>query len=406
MRVSVVTLGCKTNLAESDEFKRAALNAGHQVVPLDESPDLCIINTCTVTAKTDYQCRQLIRRALRQGARVVVTGCYSVVSEQQIKALSRDIEVIRDKTSIIKMFNGNNEGITSKKWRARPFVKVQDGCNHKCSYCIIPLARGRSRSRTPEDVLKEVIQLEESGYREVVLTGIHLGDYGRDLSDKVTLEVLVKTILNNTRKIRVRLSSLEVHEVTEGILDLVQHERVCPHLHIPLQSGDNRILRLMNRPYRADDYRKRLLTIKKKVDNIALGTDVIVGFPTETEVEFERTRKLIEEIGFAYIHVFPFSKRPGTKATEMTPQVTEVEKKRRVRSLRVLDQKLRKEYRTVQVGRTLEVIRERALPEGLSVGKSENYLKVYFRDKDFMAGSSVKVRIFGLHSDGLFGIPV
>jgi threonylcarbamoyladenosine tRNA methylthiotransferase MtaB len=408
MRVSVLTLGCKTNLSESDWFKIVAKRGGHEVVDLHESPDLCIINTCTVTSKSDYQCRQLIRRALRTGAEVVVTGCYAEIAEPVIKAISSDIKIVKnpDKNKILHILDGHNESKSLEFGRARPFVKIQDGCSFSCSYCIIPRARGRPKSRPIKEVLEEVQAIEEAGYREVVLTGIHIGLYGVDIPDKVTLSELIKNLLNKTDNIRIRLSSLEINEVTEEMLELLQDPRICPHLHLPLQSGDDDILKAMRRPYTTAEYLRGVEIVLNRVDNLALGTDIIVGFPGEGDKEFKNTKKFIENIPFSYMHIFPYSERPGTLASKMDNKVSPGVKKERARLLREIDQQKRTAYRKAQIGRILEVINERKLEDGLRVGKSENYVNVYFKNPYRREPRLLKVKVLNPFRDGVYGIMV
>jgi threonylcarbamoyladenosine tRNA methylthiotransferase MtaB len=408
MRVSLLTLGCKTNLSESDQFRIAAERAGHSVVELNESPDLCIINTCTVTSKSDYQCRQLIRRALRTGAEVVVTGCYSEVAESVIRSISPEIKIIKnsEKNNILNILGNHNKGKSLKFNRARPFVKIQDGCSFSCTYCIIPKARGRPRSRPIEEIVEEIQAIEKAGYKEVVLTGIHIGLYGVDTAGKVTLSKLIRTLLDTTDNIRIRLSSLEINEITDEIIELLQNKRLCPHLHLPLQSGDDSILRTMKRPYTTDNYLKKVEIVLDKIDNLALGTDIIVGFPGEGEKEFKNTKKFIESIPFSYMHIFPYSRRPSTLASQMDKQVPSIVKKERARLLREIDQKKRVLYRKAQIGRILEVIEEKTVGNGLKVGKSENYINVYFENPCVKGSQLLKVKILKLFRDGVYGVVV
>ncbi len=410
MKIAVLTLGCKTNQAESNQIKNAAVSSGHSIVTLKDSPDVCIINTCTVTAKSDYQSRQMIRRALRTGAEVLVTGCYSELRADEVLSVSPGLKIVenRDKSIIISML-GISSGTGSSAYfsdRSRPFVKIQDGCNYSCSYCTIPVARGRSRSRPPEEIVSEVRMLENKEFAEVVLTGIHIGHYGYDLKPKVSLSDLLTNILKDTNKVRIRLSSIEANEIDGRLLDILSDGRVCPHLHIPLQSGDDAVLGRMRRPYDRRYYVGKTEEILKRHPGIALGTDVIVGFPGEGEAEFENTRRLIEELPFSYLHIFPYSDRPGTPSSEMSGHVSPEVKKERTRVLRGIDSAKRRAYREAQIGSSLDVVCEKRLGNGLYTGKSENYLNIYFANASCQPGRAVRIWISEGFQDGLIGVPL
>ncbi len=410
MKIAVLTLGCKTNQAESNYIKNAAVGSGHSIVTLKDSPDICIINTCTVTAKSDYQSRQIIRRALKTGARVLVTGCYSEINADEISAVSPDLEIVSNlkKTNVIKMLGLDTETIPLSYFpdRSRPFVKIQDGCNYACSYCAIPKARGYSRSRAVDEIAGEIGMLESNGFAEVVLTGIHIGHYGYDLEPKVSLSHLLDNILTYTDKVRIRLSSVEANEIDEHLLELLSDKRVCPHLHIPLQSGDDLILKQMKRPYSRQYYINKVQEILKRFPGIALGTDIIVGFPGEGEAQFLNTRSLVEETPFSYLHIFPYSDRPGTLSAGMPAQVGPETRKARAQVLKTIDIEKRKAYRHAQIGRSLNVVCEKRLQNGLYTGKSENYLNVYFANTHCQHGRPVSIWISEGFQDGLLGIPL
>jgi threonylcarbamoyladenosine tRNA methylthiotransferase MtaB len=398
MKIAVLTLGCKTNLAESDYIKQVFLHRGHDLVKLNDSPDICVINTCTVTKKSDYQCRQIIRKALKTGARVYVTGCYSQISEEEIKRISSEIRIIRndEKDNIINIIDNNSESNISSKIRidrARPFVKIQEGCNFQCSYCVIHRARGRSVSRPKDEIISEINLLEDSGYDEAVLTGTHIGLYGYELYGGPWLSELIEDILQCTERIRIRLSSLEIHEIDERLYELLLEERVRPHLHIPIQSADDRILTLMKRPYNINMLQTKLEVLYNIKRDINLGTDIIVGFPTEDDSEFYTTYAFLKDNRFNYIHIFPYSDRPNTLASKMSGKVPEAIKRQRYNILKELDQLKRHCYRESQIGCIVEVVMERVAENGMVKGKSENYLDVMFETKDFQKGKSVKVKI-------------
>lgn len=342
MKISVLTLGCKVNQAESSLIEGALKSVGHSIVNISEKPDICIINTCTVTSKSDYQSRQLIRKAYRVGARVFVTGCYSELNRENVKSMEGVEEIIDNdnKLSIINMLTGKNVSSSlyfSAGGRSRLFIKIQDGCNYSCSYCAIPKARGISKSVNPEVVVEQAGNAVSIGYNEIVLTGIHLGTYGYDLEYKVKLSNLLRTLLKKTKIKRIRLSSLEVREIDDELLELFRDNRVCNHLHIPLQSGDDKILKLMNRTYDSRQFSLKIGHIYKKIPEIAIGTDVIVGFPGEGISEFQNTYSLLECLSISYMHIFPFSARPSTAASKMPDNTPSSLKKERVRILESLN---------------------------------------------------------------------
>ncbi len=407
MKVSVVTLGCKTNLSESDLFKAAALGAGHRLVDLNDAPDICIINTCTVTSKADYQCRQILRRALRAGVKtIMVTGCYAQMSPEEITRIYPDVQIvpIDKKDLIIKALSGDTSSSDIRIPRSRPFVKIQEGCDFRCSYCIVWKARGKATSRAPGDIVTEISKLEEAGYQEVVLTGTHIGLYGKDLDDKITLDDLLVTILNKTKNISIRLSSLEVQEISDTMVEIMaSEERLCRHLHVPLQSGDDKILSIMKRPYRRKDFISKMEFVLSRVPDICIGTDIIVGFPGEGPGEFRNTLKVVMELPFSYLHIFPFSPRPDTPAAGLPGQVPKAEKKERARLLRELDKQKRRLYRERFIGSVLNCVWEQTLEEGLQVYRSDNYLKLYSHQGQPERPRRFSIRVSRHFRDGLYG---
>lgn len=400
--------------------------SGFEVVGLAESPEICVINTCTVTAKSDYQSRQLIRRAQRAGARVMVTGCYAELNRERVEEMEGVHKVVGNgnKLNIINMIkelnggaplSGAGDGVAyaggftypgAAGSRTRLFLKVQDGCDHACSYCVIPRARGGSRSVKPGEVISQVKAALGTGYKEVVLTGIHLGLYGRDLSPSRTLSSLVGEILENTSLERLRLSSIEINEIDDSLLRLFEDRRLMRHLHIPLQSGDNGVLRLMNRHYGAEFFKETIRDIAGRLGGIALGTDVIAGFPGEGQREFEGTLRLLEELPFTYIHAFPFSPRPGTPASLMPAKTGDRARKERVTALRALSEKKKRAYMSAQVGRTVDMLVEEVLPGGTCLGTSSNYLKVRAPARGLERGSIVPVGVQEVEGDRLVGKPL
>jgi threonylcarbamoyladenosine tRNA methylthiotransferase MtaB len=410
VKVSLLTLGCKVNQAESSNIATELLAHGCSVVDLDANPDLCIINTCSVTSKSDYQSRQLIRRAAKTGSRVIVTGCYSELNEETVRSMDGvDMVVTNNKKGFISNMLYNNISCKDlsiiQHARSRYFMKVQDGCNNACSYCIIPSARGKSRSKGISEVIEEINYIEQS-CNEVVLTGIHLGTYGYDMKPNVSLSYLLNTILQKTNIKRIRLSSIEINEIDDELLELIQEDRVCKHLHIPLQSGSDKVLQMMNRNYNISQFRDILFQICKKLPEISLGSDIIVGFPGEGSIEFESTRRFLEDSPISYLHIFPFSPRKGTKAFEMEPRVEDFIKKERSQILRALGKGKKNDYMYKQIGKILDLLIEETDREGGSVGTTGNYL----RAKAFLDAPSLKdvvrVRIAEVKDDILIGYPL
>jgi threonylcarbamoyladenosine tRNA methylthiotransferase MtaB len=411
VKIAVLTLGCRTNQAESFQIEQSLLNAVHTIVDISERPELCVINTCTVTQKADIQSRQTIQKALKIQAKVILTGCYSELNQSKILSKHQDIEIIKnkDKSQIINMIprlSSSNDLNNIRKTRSRPIVKVQDGCNYSCSYCIVPLARGKSKSIEINKIIHEINELEASGYNEIVLSGIHLGSYGHDFYPKKSLSVLLKNVLINSKIPRIRLSSLEVIEIHEEFLELISDNRVCKHLHLPLQSGDDAILKLMNRPYSVKDYLSVVEKIFKEFPDIALGTDIIAGFPGEGVEEFNNSNQLIKSIPFSYLHVFPYSLRQGTKAVNLSGHVSEPVKKERVAALREIGTIKKREFVYKNIGRILDVIVENKGQKGV-VSTSGNYIRVLLDTvNDIEAGTLINVQLTGYKDSIATGMPI
>ncbi|MCI4626038.1 MAG: tRNA (N(6)-L-threonylcarbamoyladenosine(37)-C(2))-methylthiotransferase MtaB [Candidatus Magnetoovum sp. WYHC-5] len=379
MRYCILTLGCKVNQAESTYIENILRDKSYEKVRLEESPDICIINTCSVTGKSDYQSRQLIRRALRASLQVYVTGCFIESGVCDIDSWqNQGVQIVRNANKeeffvnlpdAVKPLNTINEG------RSRAIVKIQDGCNSCCSYCIIPLTRGASVSKSPEKILEEVKALEASGFHEVVLTGIHVGYYGEGTFN---LHWLIRQILQNTKTIRLRLTSLEVNELNDEMIELFKENRLCKHAHIPLQSGDNEILLRMNRKYTVENYKEAILKIHKSIENISIGADVITGFPGEKESHFINTYNFIKELPLTYLHVFPYAKRKNTPAAAFSMQVDEKVKKERSKKLTELSIKLKGQFIASQIGKTLHGVVESFNGEYYQA-TTDNYLKAMFK---------------------------
>lgn len=405
VKVAVATLGCKVNQCESAGIAEALTARGMTLVPFEERADGYIINTCTVTGRTDYQSRQLIRRAIRKNpaAAVLVTGCYAQRAPEEIaripgvRFITGNAEKERIPDILFEMTAGAPQirvgdireargmsrlGATLFPEHTRAFLKIQDGCDAFCSYCIVPHARGTSRSLPAEEVLERVTMISRAGYREVVLTGIHLGAWGRDQEPQTDLAALVRRITEKCVVERLRLSSIEPRELTEGLIALIGDEgTVCRHLHIPLQSGDDGILAAMRRDYDAAFFRDLIRKLHAALPGVAVGIDVIAGFPGETEEAFANTLHMVEEMSIAYLHVFPYSRRPGTPAAAMAGQITEGEKKRRAALLRAVGAAKRQAFAERFIGTPLRVLIEGRTDQnsGLPVGFSDNYIPVAVR---------------------------
>lgn len=406
MKIAVLTLGCKVNQAESASIKEVLKLGGHELVELEDSPELCIINTCTVTQKSDYQSRQLIRRAAKTGAELIVTGCYSELNKEEVKKIANIKEIIenKEKVNYFNKFIKETESFylnIGSGGRARYTLKVQDGCDANCSYCAIPMARGRSRSVLLEEIILSIRGAVERGYNEVVLTGIHLGQYRTEKGG--SLSTLIEDIFQRTDIKRIRLSSLEINEIDDKLIGLFSEGRLCPHLHIPLQSGDDEILRAMNRRYSAQEFSERIVRITSRLQDVALGTDVIVGFPGEGERNFQNTFEVLERLPFTYIHVFPFSPRLGTKAFMMKGRPNPMEVKKRASLLRALSLRKKSQYMARHIGKTLEILIEERVSDSVCRGTSGNYLKVEVSGKGLSVGSLVYAKISGVRGEVLCG---
>ncbi|MBU3935792.1 tRNA (N(6)-L-threonylcarbamoyladenosine(37)-C(2))-methylthiotransferase MtaB, partial [Patescibacteria group bacterium] len=391
---------------ESAGIAEAMAVRGITLVPFEADADCYIVNTCTVTRRTDDQSRRLIRRAIRRNptAAVLVTGCYAQRAPEEIaripgvRIVAGNGEKSRLPDLLEKLASGKGQqvhvgdirsekrfsplGATVVPGHTRAFLKIQDGCDALCSYCIVPRVRGGSRSLRPVEIEDGIASLAGRGFREVVLSGIHLGAYGRDLVPVTDLTAVVRRIVEERPIGRLRLSSIEPREITAELLSLIGSSGiVCRHLHIPLQSGDDGILAAMNRDYDAAFFRDLIRNILATIPGVAIGIDVMAGFPGETEAGFANTLRLVEELPFAYFHVFPFSRRPGTPADAMPGQIPEADKKRRVERLRTIGAEKRRTFAEKFIGTTLTVLIEEKKDKstGFFTGFSDNYIPVVCR---------------------------
>jgi len=407
MKVSVLTLGCRVNQSESSVIEGTLKENGVTIVGLKENPDICVVNTCTVTAKSDYNSRQLIRKAANAGAKVIVTGCYSHLRNTEVRSIPGVIELVDNtkKYDIVNIITGKkNDLVFSYFSRSRPHLKVQDGCNFICSYCSVPLARGKSKSVPLAEILKRVKTIEAAGYNEVVLTGVHLGSYGKDLADKSSLKLLLKAILKSTSIKRIRLSSLEINEVDDELIELLQDIRLCSHIHLPLQSGSDTILQLMKRNYTLSEFSSKAHMILSKVDNISIGSDIIVGFPGEGDEEFMNTYNFLNSFPFSYLHIFPFSARPATEASKMVDRVQNNIIKNRLDILIELNRAKKRAYIQEQLHSVLDIIIEEKNNDGYALGTSGNYIKVSVPFENAIKGSIVFVRTLRVSDNLLEGV--
>ncbi len=447
-KFTITTLGCKVNQYESELMARRLTSAEGQDpcwtrTDKRDASDLCIINTCTVTHKASMQSRQAVRQAIRNnpGARIIVTGCYARTEPEELRKIDGVGDIIsgEDTLDIAGVIQGSDKETTPRApgeiargpekdasppydpvrpgGRTRPFLKIQDGCDAFCTYCIVPHARGRSRSTPLETALDQVSQLARAGYREVVLTGIHLGCYGQDLSPGASLLELLKRIHGSGAIHRARLSSIEPRELSDEIIDLVAESnaplgkgeerprtRICPHFHIPLQSGDDDILGRMHRPYTRAVFKELVSKIHHRLPDASIGADVLIGFPGETDAAFENTRSLIRELPLRYLHVFPFSSRKGTPAHGWPDKIPDPVIKERCRQMRSIGQMKKTEFYERFVGETLEVLVEgrRDRVSGLLKGVTPNYLTVLVPGEDDLKNTLVNVRIDRAEGDRLF----
>jgi len=424
MRVSFYTLGCKVNLYETEVVMNNFKKSGYSIVEFNEVSDIIVINTCTVTNMSDRKSRNIIRHAIKNNPNcmVVVMGCYSQVKQDEVNKIdgvdiiigntnkSRIIEIvekyIKNKQKInlveeIKKVDFEDMYLDSFETKTRAFIKIQDGCNNYCSYCIIPYARGDIRSKEKEKALEEANILVNNGYKEIVLAGIHTGHYGKD-NYNYDISDLLNDLCNLDKLKRIRISSIEITELDDKFMKILTNNKIVNHLHIPLQSGCNKILKEMNRKYNTDYFYNKINEIRSIKSDISITTDVIVGFPNETEEDFIETYNFIKKLSFSKIHVFPFSKRDGTKAALMSNQVNEDIKKERVRKLLELSKELEIKYMNNFINKELEVLVE-GYKDNIIEGHSTNYLLVKSDGNNDNINNIVKIKIDKFEYPNLYG---
>ncbi len=426
----IITLGCKVNQYESAFIEESLIDMGCQRANQDREAGLIVINTCIVTARASYQSRQTIRRAVREnpGAIIAVIGCYGQVFPDELSKI-RGVDLIagnKGKSSLpgllLKASHYNPPFIAREDFgsfnpfeqipikdfsdRTRAFLKIQDGCESFCSYCIVPIARGPLRSLEPDKVIRLLKGLERNGYKEVVLTGIHIGKYGSDLMDGINLTKLLLEIGKNRLQLRIRLSSLEPTEIEPELIKLMaSHDWLCRHFHISLQSGDDAVLKRMNRHYSTRMFTGLIHDINRLVPKVSIGVDVLVGFPGESDRAFNNTFDLLKDIPIRYLHVFPYSRREGTVAARFSDQLDHKRIKERAFILRCLDKKKRRIFWGSLVGETFSVLTEGWVPgdRGLIRGLSDNYVRFIFPSNSLIKNKIVNVRAEGVTEKGIAG---
>jgi len=411
----IITLGCKVNQYESACLRESLLRRGWAEAPKGAKPEVTVVNTCIVTQRASYQSRQAIRRAIRENPAglAAAVGCYSQVFPEELLSI-QGLDLIADNTAkdglpeVIQHLEKVIQPVVVTKGffsqafsdvppitdRTRAMLKIQDGCESFCSYCIVPYARGPVRSLEPEKVMESLSALSQRGYREVVLTGIHLGRYGTDLRPALGLKDLLALVGSRRLPLRIRLSSLEPKEVDRAIIEMAASEAwLCRHFHIPLQSGDDEILRMMNRHYSGDEFRRLIEKIRAKIPLAAIGADILAGFPGEDDKAYLHTYNLVKDLPLSYLHVFPFSPRKGTPASTFGAQVPQNEIRARTDQLRALGDKKRRAFHESCLGKDFDVLTEGWQEKGRTIkGLSDNYLPLVFPWPGMSQNDMVRVR--------------
>ena len=423
MKVAFQTLGCKVNQYETEAMQKLFSASGYELTQEIEAADVVVVNTCAVTAVSSQKSRQIIRRSAKvnKNSVLAVVGCYAQNAAKEISKID-GVDVIigtADRMKIVelvesvlknraeKIFRVTDvekisefEELPHTPQRTRAFLKIEDGCNNSCTYCIIPFVRGRVRSRSLESIRSECLELAEKNFKEIVLTDIHIGAYGKDFQNKITLADAVKAVLNSANPVRLRLGSIESVEMTAELINLMRTDtRICNHLHLPLQSGSDEILKAMRRPYATKNFANLLSELVEKIPDISIGTDLIVGFPGETEKHFEETLKFLESQPFSKIHVFPFSAREGTVAAEMKNQIDPQTKKFRAKKVLELAKIKEKKFAENLIGKTVEIISETE-ENGMVDGLTKNYVRVLVpAEKNIRLGEIIKVQVEEIFTD-------
>lgn len=428
-KVAFHTLGCKVNQHDSAIMAALFQDAGYEVVDFNDLADVYVVNTCTVTHLSDRKSRQMIRHAARENpaATIVVCGCYAQTAKAELEALD-EVDLIigtNERHKVVEAVETFRQDHVKTAYMAddeelfyyedlphervsgmtRAYVKIQEGCDQFCAYCAIPYARGPLRSRSEQDTIDEINMLVERGYKEVILTGIHIGAYGRGVKDETCdLTGLCRRILDETAIERLRIGSLEGIEVTDALIEMIaSDERMAKHLHLPLQSGCDRTLSAMRRPYDTEQFREMMRRIRGKVPNIAITTDLMVGFPGETDEDFKESLVFCNDIAFSAMHIFKYSMRSGTPAAAMPDQIDPQIKERRAKQMAGVAQKNKLDYERRFVDQTLRILVEEQTKDGLWTGHSSNYLLVTFPGENIRSGDFVNVKITSAERNRLLG---
>ncbi|MGB9663310.1 MAG: tRNA (N(6)-L-threonylcarbamoyladenosine(37)-C(2))-methylthiotransferase MtaB [Ignavibacteria bacterium] len=425
-KVAFHTLGCKLNYAETSVIGNSFLKRGFSITDFDSRADVYVINTCTVTENAERECRQIIRRALRHNPNgfVIVTGCYAQLRPEQIQKIEGVDLVLGSKekfeifnfldsfekkdlacvyVSSLEKLNDFGPAFTPlPEDRTRAFLKIQDGCDYKCSFCTIPKARGLSRSQPEDETVSQLSELVEKGFKEIVLTGVNVGDYGSKIG--TNLYNLLKKLIKVDGDFRIRISSIEPNLLTDEIIELVASEdKLCKHFHIPLQSGSDKILKKMQRRYLSKLYAERIEKVKSLIPQAGIGVDVIVGFPGEDENDFKATQEFIANLPVSYLHVFTYSERPGTPASEMKEQVPKNERRRRTNTLRILSARKKYQFYLEMIGTEQKVLFEHRDDDGSIKGFTSNYIRVVTNLQSDLTNKFADFKLMDLKNDLVVG---
>ncbi|MCP5060845.1 MAG: tRNA (N(6)-L-threonylcarbamoyladenosine(37)-C(2))-methylthiotransferase MtaB [Ignavibacteriae bacterium] len=414
--VSFQTLGCKLNFSETSTIGNQFLQKGFSIVDIKEKADVYVINTCTVTENAEKDCRQFVRRVQRQNpnAYIIVTGCYAQLRAEEISAIE-GVDAVLGSNEKFKIFDLIDEfekeelsciyvspteeldsftsaSSSNADQRTRAYFKIQDGCDYKCTFCTIPLARGKSRSLEIDNTISQFKNLVDQGYKEIILTGVNVGDYGKRI--ETDFYTLLKSLVNVEGNFRIRISSIEPNLLTDEIIAFAKYNpKISNHFHIPLQSGSDKVLSLMQRRYNTADYQRVVESAVSKIENVGIGVDVIIGSPGETEEDFLQTYNFIKELQVSYLHVFTYSERPNTKAILMDGKIDIVEKKRRSSMLRILSEKKKNEFYRKMIGKELNVLFEDSEKDGHLFGYSSNYVRIKHPFKTDLANKFKLIKI-------------
>jgi threonylcarbamoyladenosine tRNA methylthiotransferase MtaB len=411
LSVAILTIGCKLNQAESEAMALELAAFGCTVTDRAGQADAVIINTCAVTHVAERKARHLVRlaRRLAPQARIIVTGCYAETVEPAVlSALGADVVLGNDEkqqaaTILLKGVGSCDAPVQSGRLRTRSFVKIQEGCNDVCAFCVVPETRGRERSVPAADIIRTLRAVEASGVKEAVLTGTQLGAYGRDRDEGGSLVALLERVLRETSIPRIRLSSVQPPDVTPALLDLWSDRRLCRHFHIALQSGSDAVLARMRRRYTAREFAEAVDAIKGRLSDVAITSDILVGFPDETDPDFAATQRFCREAGFAALHVFPFSARPGTLAAKMPDQVSAAMKRARVQEMLVLGEELRRQFLARFRGSVADVLFEQKVRDNTWEGLTGNYIRVVAPSEEPLENRIVAVRLDRRQGSGFRG---